>query len=178
MPDFKTEVANLQEIYRDATESTDSDPYEKLLLFMQDLSSELRGYLYASNALDLRELLTRIQRGDALSGQDKDLLKVWVVEDAEKYMQMEGHFKGWLAELESIMEEVGKLARSEPGLDDIGRLRALLYSGSRILADIMFYLRASNRVENFNQSIEDFNEETRTTMVTVLKRRLDSVPRH
>jgi len=168
--DLKHEIGNLGEFYRDAAASNDVDLFEKLNLYLQELQSELRDYLYVST--DLKALIAKLQRGDDLTPEERGLLKVWVVEDAEKYMQMEDHFKGWMDDLERLVGDVGKLADAELDFEAIGRIRAVLYSANRVLSDIMFYLRAAQRVENFNESLEEFDESRRTTLVTILKSRL------
>ncbi|MBZ0252247.1 MAG: hypothetical protein K8I02_02815 [Candidatus Methylomirabilis sp.] len=173
MVELKTELTNLHELYEDAKGTADADLYEKLNLYLQDLQSELRDHLYASTAEQLVAILPRLQRGETMSAADRALLRVWVVEDAEKYMQMEGHFKAWVGEFEEILNSMLALRDAELDMANVGTLRALGYSGMRVLSDIMFYLRAARRVENFNRSLEEFTEQNRATLVAVLKRQLE-----
>jgi hypothetical protein len=107
---------------------------------------------------ELREtymsLADRLERGDALTDQERAAVEVLFTGAARIYLKIENNFDDWIVELQRLLAELQ--AAGEQGFNRMGDLmhvQALCRDAMHVMPEVLHYVREKERVELFRQSL-------------------------
>jgi hypothetical protein len=81
-----------------------------------------------------------------------DLVKLWIVGDAEAYSKLENHFEDWIAEFKWLESLIKEKASSAEGVQDLFRVRGILEDASRLAINTGYYLETKERIRRFEEA--------------------------
>jgi len=144
--------------------------FEKQIGELETSLRELQQSLWAD---EVRQAVRRLEKGDALTEADVEVIRTFLVSDAEHYLAMENNYQDWVDEFQRLADDI---ARRVEGLDrdSIGELRGVLKDARRLVPDIRNYLEEQARVERFNVALHTFDAASRAALARVLKEQLTS----
>ncbi len=127
-----------------------SENYEFLEEQLDQIDAQARQALLLK--LDLDTLLEKLDARQSLTPSDVKTLELLIVGDAESYLKYESELEEWKAQLTRVLEQIGRLAKSDLDLDGVMQLRALCREAHESVSDLIFYFDAQDRAAKFKAS--------------------------
>ena len=129
------------------SEGETSDNYATLEDQVGDLENLAREALQTK--MDFASLLPKLEQGKPLTSADLKTLELLIVGDAEYYVKYETEVEHWKGELGRVFGEIAKLQGLKLDIDELLHLRALCREAREVLADLVFYFDAKERISKF-----------------------------
>lgn len=161
-------VENLRNAVNADLDAGSSDGFE---LFEQDLNGldaacrEMQQKLWADEA---RTAVKHLERDEPLTPQDLDVIRVFLISDAERYVAMENNFLEWVNELKRLLGEIAKRLNTVDR-DNIADVRGLLKDAVRLAPDIRNYLDEKKRIQQCKAALGSLDRQSREILAKVLK---------
>ncbi len=127
-----------------------SENYEFLEEQLDQVEAEARQALLSN--LDLEALLAKLEARQTLTPSDLKTLELLIVGDAESYLKYESELAEWKVQLTRVLDQIGKLGKSDLGVEGLMQLRALCREAHESLSDLIFYFDAKERTAKFKVS--------------------------
>ena len=174
-------MVNLQEFYpmmngsfADAQKTEDADAYMRLAAIFSEFEGQLREYIQDSSKDAVGGIIKKLEAGQEISNDETQLIKLWIVGDAEYYATLENNFNDWTQELKRLMDQINLMNNPQPDPVAASNLRAMLRDGMRLLPNIIFFLDQKTRVNNFAVSVATLDTEGKLFLIRLLKNKLTS----
>ena len=151
----------------------DFETFERYLSEVEGYVREVQQSLWAAEA---RGTIRRLEKGEPLNDADQNLLRAFLVADAQAYLRHENNFSCWVKELERIVADLGTrvVAADRESISD---LRGVLKDAIRLVPDIRNYLEEQRRVEKCERALKQMDADSRTLLLSLLKEQLRSEKR-
>jgi hypothetical protein len=167
-------LKGLAGLMNQAISNPDAEEFNRLSNVFQNRKSAIREKIKAMTAQEVRGVMRKLTENRGLSKDELDLVKLWIVGDAEAYAKMEDKYEDWIQEfkrLESVMKE----AESGPEeVRDLFRGQGILEDASRIAIHIGYFLETKERIRRFEEATADLAGMDRDLIVKILKLKLSS----
>ncbi len=144
--------------------------FEKYLSEVEAFVRETQQSMWATEA---KATIKALEKGQPLSEIDKDVIRTFLVSDAERYLEHENNYGDWKRELTRLMNELVKRANMVDR-DSIGDMRGILKDAIRLVPDIRNYADERERVKKFGQAVDAVDDASRAILVRLLKEQLTS----
>ena len=167
-------VKDLARLMRQAMENPDAEEFNRLSNVFQNRKSSIREKIQAKTSKEVKEIVKKLAKDGDLTKEEMDLVKLWIVGDAEAYSKLENNFEDWVAEfkwLESLVEEQESSAEE---VQDLFRVQGILEDASRLAINIGYYLETKERIRRFEEATSNPALMDRDMLVKILKLKLTS----
>ncbi len=147
--------------------------FEKYLNEVETFTRETQQSMWAKEAA---QTIKGLEKGDPLTEADKDLIRTFLVSDAEHYLAVENNYGDWLNELKRLTADL----QTRAGTADrhsIGELRGILKDAMRLVPDIRNYLDEKQRVEKLSTALQALDQPSRNMLAKLLRDQLSSEKR-
>lgn len=155
-------------------EGVDTAALNQLSMALTGLGTATREKLQEATADDVERVIRTLERDAAVTQQDRELIRSWVVGDAAAYLRVENDYRSWLVELSRLTADIAAVRGRELTLDDLRSLRGKIRDALRTTADIHFYREQAERVEKFESASEEWSADQKRTLAATLRRMLSS----
>jgi hypothetical protein len=156
-------VANSQEVCARVKEALElaaqcfqaesSQGYAVLSEQLNELESSAREAF--QDHTDYKSLLNKLEKGNPLTADELNTLKLLIVGDAEYYLKYDEDFDRWKIELGKIVDEIRRLQSSDLDVDALMHLRVLCREAYSVLTPTGYYLEQKERVRKFEEATRD-----------------------
>ncbi len=189
----------LQRAADSGLQNQSADEFETLERHLARFEAAVRERQQALWATEVRTALKHLEHRAPLTPADQQVIRVFLVSDAEQYLAQENNFPDWTAELRRLLGDITRRAQeidgiSSPGSaesptltagaaspnnprDAIAQLRGVLKDAIRLVPDIRNYLDEQRRVALFNEALTHIEEQTRQTLIQLLQDQLSDPTR-
>ncbi len=147
---IKAGIQNALDLASRCRSAETSENYEFLEEQLDQVEAQARQALPLM--LDLEALLEKLDARQSLTPSDLKTLELLIVGDAESYLKYESELAEWKAQLARVLDQIGRLGKSDLDLDGIMQLRALCREAHESLSDLIFYFDAQERTAKFKAS--------------------------
>lgn len=141
---------------------------ERQLAHVDAAVRELKQTFWSS---EVKTAIRNLENNRPLTPQDKQVVRHFVVADAEHYLKVENSYGDWVQELRRLMAAIGKTADGV-NRETIGELRGLIRDAQRLIPDIRNYLDEQRRVDLFDEQIDKLDDHARGVLVRMLREKL------
>jgi hypothetical protein len=138
------------------------------------LDNELREQVQAITAAQVAPLISKLRADGPVGPADLELIRLWVVGDAEHYVKMEKDSRGWIAELDRLLEALGQLRTESMIPSTLGRMEATIRDALRVAGDIVFYRQEEERIRSFQNATRSLTREDKRMLADILEQKLSS----
>ncbi len=122
-----------------------------------------------------KSLVNKLEKGNPLTGDELNTLKLLMIGDADYYLKYEDDFDRWKSELKRIVEEIRKLQSSNLDIDGLMHLRALCREAYSVVTPTGYYLEQKERIRKFEEATRDpIDRESGGILEDMIKRMLAS----
>jgi predicted nucleic acid-binding Zn-ribbon protein len=130
-----------------------SDAYDRLYTEIHNLEGMARETFQYQFRNDYRAVIEKLESGENLSDDDKQLLAKLVIADAKSYVKHEKEFETWKDQIDRLLSELRSVqSKGVRTTDDLLHVQSLCRDLRSVLPDITFYLRERERVKSYEQN--------------------------
>ena len=159
---------------REAISNVSADKFSEAGMALVKGRDEIREALQNATAKAMQPIIDKLKKNQPLSGEEKDLIRVWIVGDAEAYIKMENDFREWLEEFKRLGEVIGDRTTVPASLPEMLTLYGNLEDAVRLAADIQFFLEEKERIGRFQQAIQNLTASDAELLANILQEKLRS----
>lgn len=152
--------------------STDAGEFHKVSLALNKLGHGLREQMQSETAGKMQAVIRKLDTDEPIDADDRELIRLWMVSDAEFYVQMEKDFQDWLSELDRIFAHLEGLQGEKPDLETIGKVRGAVRDALRVLADVVFFKEQQDRVARFEEATQRLQADDKRAIARILRNKL------
>jgi hypothetical protein len=106
--------------------------------------------------------------------KELELIRLWLVGDAEYYVKTENDFPAWLAELDRLLGVLRQLRSEAVTPPTMARMEATVRDAQRVASDVAFFQAQQERVRSFERATTQLNREDKQTLAQLLALKLGS----
>jgi len=169
-------IASLKEAADNVFANESVDDLESFERYLGEVDAFVRESQQAMWASEAKATIRHLEKGDPLDPTDRDVIRAFLISDAEGYLRQENNYGDWQRELTRLMNELGKRANmvTRESLPD---MRGILKDAVRLVPDLRNYLDEKRRVEKFEQALKTLDKSSRELLCRVLREQLISPKR-
>ncbi len=143
---------------------------------LSGIESHLREMQQSMWAREVKQTIKRLDRDEPLTETDRDVIRTFLISDAEHYLAQENNYRDWLGEFRRLLDEVSRRVNTVDQFS-IGELRGILKDAIRLVPDIRNYLEERRRVERFDLTQGSLDPQARETLARILREQISSPSR-
>lgn len=168
--------------YRDIVDSMDrANKTKESVTFRQaggvigEARSQVREQIQEKTAPRVRDLIEKLQDDGALTMEDLELSRLWLIGDAEAYVEIENDYDHWVTEFQRLREVMNTYATKDScSIEDLVQLQGVLEDAWRVTFDIANFLENEERIASFRETTADPANVNKKVLAAVLARKLAS----
>jgi hypothetical protein len=165
---------------KEATEAALSQPgvsqFEALEKYLNEVDGFVRETQQAMWAAEARMTVRRLENGEPLNAQDHDVIRAFLISDAEHYVAIENDYNNWLSELKRLIKELDRRAKNVDRFS-IADLRGILKDAIRLVPDIRNFLDEQQRISKFENASKQLDQTSRSMLCKLLNEQLRTANR-
>ncbi len=146
------------------------ESFERQLGEIDALTRELQQQMWADAA---RRAIQHLEGNQPLTDEDFEVIRVFMVSDAENYLSRENNYDDWLDELRRLMHDLATEAKTLTR-ETIGDYRGLLRDAMRLVPSIRNYYEEKQRLSRFDATVHTLDARSRRLLVDLLREQIDS----
>ncbi|MEJ2541437.1 MAG: hypothetical protein P8188_15955 [Gemmatimonadota bacterium] len=137
----------------------------------------IRETLQAMTSEQILGVLERLASRQDPSPDDLEIVRMWIVGDADSYLRQENNFDDWVAEYERLEDVIAGYEGRACTESELLELKGILEDAVRVAHDIANYLEKKERVEQFESAVHagtNWDRDRRETLLQILRGKLQS----
>ena len=154
--------------------SSSMDDFARVSSELVQLKNRVREELQAATAEDVAKILKKLANRELLTPEERNLVELWIVGDAEGYTKMENNFGQWQEELRRLGGVLESYAGQASSPQTLVEVHGVLEDAIRLTADISYFLEKKERVERFQSAINNLTLEDAKFLAGMLKSMMSS----
>lgn len=166
----------LKEAAETALANQCSDEFASFEKYVNEVEVFVRETQQAMWADEATQAIKRLEKGSPLTEADKDVIRTFLVSDAEHYLTVENNYGDWLNELKRLVNDLQLRSRTADR-HTIGEMRGVLKDAIRLVPDIRNYLEEQQRVQKFTNALQTLDQQSRDMLANLLRDQLKSEKR-
>jgi hypothetical protein len=167
-------LEGLSQKMKNAAASSASQDFSRIGMHLVKSRDQARELLQDLTALEIKPLIRKLENNQPLTPEEKDLVRLWIVGDAESYIQMEDDFQEWRQEFQRLSQVIAGQEDKKPSLPELLTTYGVLQDAVRVAADIQFFLENKERVQRFEKAIQNLEQADARLLADLLKAKLTS----
>jgi hypothetical protein len=152
----------------------DEGPLNALSAALASLDDELREQIQAVTATQVMPLIDKLRADGPVGPADLELIRLWLVGDAEYYVKMENNFPAWVSELDRLIGVLRQLREEAMTPSSMSRMEAAVRDALRVASDIAFYRQQEERIRSFQNATRSLSREDKEALADILAQKLHS----
>lgn len=169
-------VAELTVAARAALSNQTTEEFEGLEQFLAQVEGYVRELQQSMWSREIKTAISHVEGGSPLTAADQEVIRAFLISDAEHYVALENNFPDWCKELERLLADVTKRVNMVDR-GNIAELRAVLKDAQRLLPDIRNYLDEKQRIQRFELALSNLDAPSRKMMGKILREAIDNPKR-
>jgi hypothetical protein len=138
---------------------------------------QIRRAVEQATAGAVATIIVKLEANQPLTADEKQTVKLWVVGDAEGYLEMENNSKDWLAEYRRLQDAIGACEGKAGSVQELVKVHGLLEDAIKVADALAHYLDDKERVANCDRALNNLNAEDNQFLAGMLKSMLASPER-
>lgn len=157
-----------------ASSSPSSDTFSAAGMALVKAKNQIREEMQALTVSTMKPIIKKLQKNQPLSGEEKDLIRLWIVGEAAAFTQKDNDFREWLEEFKKLGQTISDISAIPGSLPEMLDLYGILEEAVRLAGDLQFFLDEKERVGRFEQSIQNLSASDAELLANILQEKLTS----
>ena len=160
-----------------AREAMTADAFQQSAFGLGRQRTAIRETLQSITSDQILGVLERLAAGAQPSPEDLQLVRMWIVGDADSYLRQENNFQDWVAEFDRLKGVIGRYEGRPCSEAELLELKGILEDAVRVAHDIANYLEKRERVHQFEATVEAshaWDGAAREALLRILRGKLES----
>ena len=166
-------IQSLRGAAESALNNESSEEFSNVERYVNEIEAYVRAIQQSMWADEARGVIRRLEKSEPLTPADNDVIRAFLISDAEGYVANENNFKDWVAELKRLINDLETRANTIDR-DSIADFRGVLHDAIRLVPDLRNYYTERRRIEKFEQAIATFDKSSREMLHRLLTEKLRS----
>lgn len=171
MHEFTAVAGALRRAAVTAFERQSADDFGHVEQQLHRLDGIIRDLEQALWSKEAKQAAAHLEEGRPLSPVDLDVLRVFLIADAQRCVAREHRLVARVHELDETIRGLGEKL-NEINRDTIGEIRSDIQNALRLVPDIRHHLEQKRRIDQFEQGVQSLDPATREMMAQILRERL------
>lgn len=167
-------LTEVSRIIKAAASSPSSDQFSQAGMALVQARNQIRETLQEQTAAAMQPIIKKLEKNQPLSLEEKDLVKLWIIGDAESYTEKENNYQERLEEFRRLGEIIGAKAAMSSSLPEMLDFYGSLEDAVRVAADLQFFLAEKERAVRFEQAIQNLSKDDAELLAGILQEKLNS----
>ncbi len=161
-------IDTLKQAGEQALAQPNVDGFIEIERYLGQVASMVREKQQAMWSREAKTAIRHLENQEPLTPEDKDVIRAFIVSDAEHYVDQENNYQDWLNEFRRL---IGELVTCVNTVDrnSIGVMRGILKDANRLVPDIRNYLEEQQRIRKFDLTQGELDSQTCKLLARVLK---------
>jgi hypothetical protein len=138
------------------------------------LEGHLREEIQSDTSNKITEIIAKLYDDKPISESEIQLIRIWILSDAEFYTQMENDYPGWLQELTRLLSVLGQLRGQTLSLEVMAKISGTARDAIRVIGDITFFMTQKERINRYESASRDLTSNNKVILADILTRKLNS----
>lgn len=137
----------------------------------------VREQIQKATSEEIKGIISKLNANKELTSEDKDMIELWIIGDAESYTRMENNLQDWLEEYKRLENIIRNHEGKECTISDLVKLHGVMEDAIRVSYDIAYFLENKKRIERFESSVKNvtrLEKEARDFLISILMEKLES----
>lgn len=169
-------VHSLSQRVETALKSSSVDELERFERQLGELSGLVRELQQGMWTDAARQAIAHLEGNETLTDADYEVIRIFMVADAEYYLANENNYDEWLDELRRLIGEMSRTA-GKVDRESVGNLRGILKDAQRLVPSIRNYFEEKQRITKFDAAVHSLDSSSRKLMAEILREQLNSAQR-
>ena len=158
-----------------AREMSDASLYMELENTLGSVDADLRESVQAVTRKAMWKIIVKLRGSDEISEQELELIRIWVVGEADAYVHAENNYGDWLEEFDRLKGKIERLREAPVEVEGMEKLRGLLTDARGVARSVANFLNYRERAEHFEQTVSrGLDAVDRSTLADILARSYNS----
>lgn len=166
-------METLKKAGEQALSQTNVDDFVEIERYLGQLASMVREQQQAMWSREAKVAIRHLENQEPLTAEDKDVIRAFIISDAEHYINQENNYQDWLNEFRRLIGELTNVCH-RIDRESIGVVRGILKDANRLVPDIRNYLEEKQRIRRFDLTQGELDPQTSKLLARVLKEQLTS----
>jgi hypothetical protein len=167
-------LRGISRIMQSVSGSGAADDFTRVGAELVQLKAAAREEIHASTAEAILGIIQKLENNVMLHPDERQLVGLWVVGDAEGYTRMENDLEKWRGEFHRLSGILESFEGQSPSPQSLVEVHGVLEDAVRLTADISHFLEKKERVERFNSAINNLGPDDARFIASMLKSMLNS----
>jgi hypothetical protein len=167
-------LAGIGRIFSEAASYASADKFSEGAMALVKARNAIREELQEMTAAAMKPIIAKLRKNQPLSGEEKELIRLWIVGDAAGFTKKESDFREWLEEFKRLGEAIQGVDQTPNSLPEMLDLHGNLEEAVRLAGDIQFFLEEKERVGRFEQAIQNLSASDADLLAGILQEKLSS----
>ena len=147
--------------------------FERFVNEVEAYARELQQSMWGDEA---RAAIRRLQSGGSLTPDDHDVIRAFMISDAQAYLEHENDYNNWIDELKRLIADIETRANNIDR-ESIADFRGVLKDVIRLVPDIRNFCAEKLRIEKFEEALLTLDPTSRKMLAQVMTEQLRSTNR-
>lgn len=129
--------------------------YQLVQMKLSEMSGALREMHQAMTQKAMRVIIKKLDKNQPLTTEEIELVREWIIGDAESYVTIERNFNAWLSLFGRLTGELEEIYHEDISPQKVLELGGLTQIASKLIPSIIFYISEKDRVAAFDRAVSD-----------------------
>jgi CO dehydrogenase/acetyl-CoA synthase alpha subunit len=167
-------LAGIAQIIATAASSPSADELSQAGMELVKARNAIREELQKLTATAMKPIIQKLKKNEPLNPEEKDLVEMWIVGDAEGFTKKENEYREWLEEFTRLGRTIADQGMVPSALPEMLNLYGSLEDAVRLAGDLQFFLEEKERIGRFQQSIQNLGASDAELLANILHEKLTS----
>jgi hypothetical protein len=152
-------LQSISQSMKSVSGSSSMDDFARVSSELVQIKDRVREELQAATSEGVTKILKKLANQEILNPEERNLVELWIVGDAEGYTKMENNFGQWQEEFRRLGGVFESYAGQTSSPQTLVEVHGLLEDAIRLTADISYFLEKKDRVERFRSAINNLTSD-------------------
>ena len=156
MPDPLQDIINeLKRSIERAQNNSTATNYQLVQMKLSELNGALREMHQAMTKKQMKIIIKKLGNNEPLDDREVELIREWIVGDAESYTTCERNFNTWLSLFTKLTRDLEDIYSQDITSQKVLELGGLTQIAIRLIPNIVYYTSEKERSAAFDRAVSD-----------------------
>ena len=95
-------LQGINKVMENALANMSNDAFQQVGSVLSNNKNDIREALQKETSTEIKNIIDHLKNKRTISTEELELIKLWIVGDAESYTKMENNFQDWLQEFKRL----------------------------------------------------------------------------
>lgn len=168
---IKTQLDGLSRLALNFNENIDEGRLHQISQELAKLDDDLREGIQHETADKMAYVIQKLDNDDEITPDELALIRLWMVSDAEFYVQLENDFRDWIMEVNRLFGHINTLNQGDINEKTMGEISGSIRDALRVIADIVYFRQEEHRIRRFERATATLNSEDKLHLSRLLRQK-------